>query len=274
MAYLIKYAYICHTGKIRVNNEDNFWCCGEKLSVCNDGSDGIHTGRQLGGDLPVFGVFDGMGGESQGEMASYLASSTFDDFYQSHRKDLRRQPEEFLLQASLAMNNAVCRYSREKKINAMGTTMAMIAFENRSVHICNLGDSRIYEVSQGKLKQISRDHVLAGYMLGKSPLTQFLGIEEEDMKIEPAVKSFPYEDGKRYLLCSDGVTDMLSDPELEKILTQGLSVEETARRLMDQVLERGARDNTTIILCETEQKMHPLRRWIWRSRKENEGEIL
>lgn len=71
-------------------------------------------------------------------MASYLASSTFDDFYQSHRKDLRRQPEEFLLQASQAMNNAVCRYSREKKINAMGTTMAMIAFENRSVHICNV----------------------------------------------------------------------------------------------------------------------------------------
>ena len=67
---------------------------------------------------------------------------------------------------------------------------------------------------------------------------------------------------------------MLSDPELEKILTQGLSVEETARRLMDQVLERGARDNTTIILCETEQKMHPLRRWIWQSRKENEGEIV
>ena len=78
MTYYIDYAYTCHAGKVRPNNEDNFWCCGEHLPVSNHGTEEIRTGIRLRESLPVMAVFDGMGGESQGEMASWLASDSLD----------------------------------------------------------------------------------------------------------------------------------------------------------------------------------------------------
>ena len=94
----------------------------------------------------------------------------------------------------------------------------LIAFAKKSIHICNLGDSRIYRQNQGNIQQLSTDHVLRSYMFGKAPLTQFLGVEESDMKLEPFIKTLEYQAGDRYLLCSDGVTDMLSDQEIEEIM--------------------------------------------------------
>ena len=65
MAYQIDYAYTCHTGKVRTNNEDNFWCCGVRLPVHNQGVDGILAGHTQHWQLPMLAVFDGMGGEWQ-----------------------------------------------------------------------------------------------------------------------------------------------------------------------------------------------------------------
>ena len=110
-------------------------------------------------------------------------------------------------------------------------------------------------------------------MFGKAPLTQFLGVEESEMKLEPSVKALEYQEGDRYLLCSDGVTDMLSDKEIETAMASGESVGDTVQILMDQVLEKGARDNTTIILCEIQRENHPLRAWLRQNKKENEGEV-
>ena len=80
MTYHIDYAYTCHAGKVRPNNEDNFWCCGEHLPVSNHGTEEIRTGIRLRESLPVMAVFDGMGGESQGEMAAWLASTAWSIF--------------------------------------------------------------------------------------------------------------------------------------------------------------------------------------------------
>ena len=261
MTYHINYAYTCHAGKVRPNNEDNFWCCGENLPASNYGIDEIRTGIRLRESLPAMAVFDGMGGESQGEMAAWLASDTLSRFYRENKGMLKKEPERFLLEACQSMNQAVCGYGRENRISAMGTTMAMIAFGKKEVHICNLGDSRIYQLSGEHFSQISSDHVLKSYRFGKAPLTQFLGVEEAEMKLEPAVETFSYENGDRYLLCSDGVTDMLSDREIEEILRENISVEDTVEKLKKQVLEKGARDNTTIILCEVKLDDRPLRTW-------------
>lgn len=274
MTYRINYAYTCHAGKVRSNNEDNFWCCGEILPSQNLGMQEVCGGERLRESFPVLIVFDGMGGESQGEMAAYLASQEFGKYYGQNKGKLRRQPENFLLEACQIMNQAVCSYSASNRINAMGTTMAMIVFARKSVYICNLGDSRIYQQSQGQIRQISSDHVLRSYMFGKAPLTQFLGVEESEMKLEPSVKALEYQEGDRYLLCSDGVTDMLSDKEIETAMASGESVGDTVQILMDQVLEKGARDNTTIILCEIQRENHPLRAWLRQNKKENEGDVL
>lgn len=266
MTYHIKFAYTCHTGKVRQNNEDNFWCCGELLPAKNRGIEEIRTGVRLRESLPAMAVFDGMGGESQGEMAAWLASDALERFYKANKGLLGKEPERFLQEACQEMNQAVCSYGRENRISAMGTTMAMIAFGKREVHICNLGDSRIYQLSDGHFSQISSDHVLKNYRFGKAPLTQFLGVEETEMKLEPAVETFPYKDGERYLLCSDGVTDMLSDHEIEEILRGNLPVEESVQEIRNKVLEKGARDNATIILCEVKADDHPIRTWFLQNR--------
>ena len=180
MAYQIDYAYTCHTGKVRVNNEDNFWCCGVRLPVHNQGVDGILAGHTQHWQLPVLAVFDGMGGESCGEMAASAAVEALGSFYEENRRSLKKEPVAFLTGACENMNEAVCRYSRENCINSMGTTMALLSFSEKAIYACNLGDSRIYRHFQGKLRQISTDHVIGGKMLGKAPLTQYLGFQEEN----------------------------------------------------------------------------------------------
>ena len=148
MTYHIDYAYTCHAGKVRPNNEDNFWCCGEHLPVSNHGTEEIRTGLRLRESLPVMAVFDGMGGESQGEMAAWLASDSLEHFSRENKRMLRKAPELFLTEACRDMNQAVCDYGREQRISAMGTTMAMIAFGKKEAYICN-GRQQDLSVFQG-----------------------------------------------------------------------------------------------------------------------------
>ena len=254
MAYQIEYAYSCHVGKVRNNNEDNFWCCGEMLAAENQGIDHIRTGCVHQSEFPLLAVFDGMGGESCGEMASYLAARSCGEFYWKNKRRLREAPEAFLEDMCLQMNRAVCGYSSENKIQSMGTTAALIVFGKDAVYGCNLGDSRIYQSRDGQFRQISIDHVLGGGLFRKSPLTQFVGIPEEHMTLEPSIVREASEEGIRYLICSDGVTDMLTDGEIADILTREIPVEETVEILLDRALKKGGRDNATIVLCEVKKK--------------------
>ena len=250
MAYQIDYAYTCHTGKVRTNNEDNFWCCGVRLPVHNQGVDGILAGHTQHWKLPMLAVFDGMGGESCGEMAASAAVEALGGFYEENKKTLKKEPVVFLTGACENMNEAVCRYSNENCIRSMGTTMALLSFSEKAIYACNLGDSRIYRHFQGKFQQISTDHVIGGKMLGKAPLTQYLGFQEENMALEPSIVEIGYQPGSSYLICSDGVTDMLSDQELQKILDGTETAEEKVGKILEQALERGGRDNVTLILAQ------------------------
>lgn len=251
MAYQIEYAYTCHMGKVRNNNEDNFWCCGEKLDSENKGMNHVGSGRMKQTESPLLAVFDGMGGESCGEMAAFLAAQSCGQYYKEKKQEISEHPEQFLNELCTTMNHAVCHYGQENKINSMGTTAAMLIFGKEEVYSCNLGDSRVYAVSpEGQLRQLSWDHVLGGGRFGKPPLTQYLGIPEESMGLEPTIVSQNIEIGTRYLICSDGITDMLSDDEIAEILTKEIPVSETVELLVERALEKGGRDNITAILCE------------------------
>lgn len=254
MIYQIEYAYVCHIGKIRNNNEDNFWCCGETLPAQNQGMDHIRSGSVSQSELPLLAVFDGMGGESCGEMASFLAAKACGDFYIQNKKEISGKPEQFLEDTCTAMNRAVCGYSNENKIRSMGTTAAILMFTGDGAFGCNLGDSRIYQSGNGQFRRVSKDHVLGGSLFGKSPLIQYVGIPEDSMALEPSMVKLSAEPGQRYLLCSDGLTDMLSDGEIADILTREIPVQETVEVLLERTLKKGGRDNATIILCEVREK--------------------
>ena len=250
MGYQIEYAYTCHTGKVRANNEDNFWCCGESLEAEHFGTDHVLVGCEHQSQVPLMAVFDGMGGESCGEMASFLAADACGGYYRDHKEEIFTMPGKFWAEICKYMNKEVCEYASENKINSMGTTAAMLGFGKKSAYICNLGDSRVYRWCDSELMQMSTDHVLAGGLFGKAPLVQYVGIPEEHMVLAPSVIETDFMEGDRYLICSDGLTDMVSPGELREILEMKESVKSTVERLLEMALKAGGKDNITIVLCE------------------------
>ena len=274
MAYQIEYAYTCHIGKIRNNNEDNFWCCGDSLEAQNQGMSHIRSGYMKQSEYPLLAVFDGMGGESCGEMAAFLAAEACGEHFKTAKDGIRNDPEEFLNEICESMNQAICDYGRTNKINSMGTTAALLAFAEDAVYSCNLGDSRIYKSDREKFYQISQDHVLGRSLFGKAPLTQYLGMEEENLQLEPSISRQEIKIGDRFLLCSDGITDRLSDGEIADILSRDIPVAKTVEILVDRALKKGGRDNITVVLCEImEQPRNMFRRVLNWFHRQNEGDI-
>ena len=104
MAYQIEYAYTCHIGKIRNNNEDNFWCCGDSLEAQNQGMSHIRSGYMKQSEYPLLAVFDGMGGESCGEMAAFLAAEACGEHFKTAKDGIRNDPEEFLNEICESIN--------------------------------------------------------------------------------------------------------------------------------------------------------------------------
>ena len=274
MAYQIEYAYTCHIGKIRNNNEDNFWCCGDSLEAQNQGMSHIRSGYMKQSEYPLLAVFDGMGGESCGEMAAFLAAEACGEHFKTAKDGIRNDPEEFLNEICESMNQAICDYGRTNKINSMGTTAALLAFAEDAVYSWNLGDSRIYKSDREKFYQISQDHVLGRSLFGKAPLTQYLGMEEENLQLEPSISRQEIKIGDRFLLCSDGITDMLSDGEIADILSRDIPVAKTVEILVDRALKKGGRGNITVVLCEImEQPRNMFRRVLNWFHRQNEGDI-
>ena len=247
MKYNIGYAVLCHKGFVRAKNQDNFWCANVFLENENDGLSKLTEGTVNASDFPAFAVFDGMGGEQQGEMAAYIAAKHFDSLLQNEKNE---DTKKFLLDACAGINTKICEYQEENHIRQMGTTGAVLMCGQEEVFICNLGDSRIYKYSKKKLTQISHDHISEITTGKKPPLTQNLGIPESEFIIEPYTAKAAYNNGDRYLLCSDGLTDMVSQDEIAAVFSQKISVAKTAQTLMNMALENGGADNITIIICE------------------------
>ena len=251
MEYRVEYAALCHKGLIRDKNQDNFWCSEVFLESENEGLTEMLVGDIETSTFPVFAVFDGMGGEQQGEVAAYIAARSFDTLYLKKEKS---DVKKFLLDSCFEINRNICEYQQENRIRQMGTTGAILMFGQDDVFICNVGDSRIYQYSNKKLLQISKDHVESNIVDKKPPLTQNLGISETEFVIEPYIAKGMYSHGDRYLICSDGLTDMVSEDELLNVFAKKKSVSETVKNLMDMALRSGGVDNTTIILCEVCKK--------------------
>lgn len=250
MKFTIEAACGCHTGKVRKNNEDNFYFDGKcleqehsglKYPACMESS--------LKGGLS-FAVFDGMGGENFGEIASYAAARqmqlterTLADFFIPERKYLERVIEQ--------LNDAVVNAQKEMCTDRMGATMVSLYFSGRYVYVCNLGDSRAYRLRDGEFLQISEDHVekLPGREHRKAPLTQYLGFNIEEIQLEPYIAKGELKKGDVYVLCSDGLTDMLTNFEISDILLKSRDMESCVQQLIQSALDCGGRDNITAIVC-------------------------
>ena len=231
-------------GLVRANNEDH-------LLV-----DGAHA---------VYCVADGMGGGADGEKASEIVCAEI-------AMMLRLQPDEFAARMEAACNAVICSneaiwdYSREMGFEQMGSTVSMLLFDPTNVAqaaICHVGDSRIYRFRGGKIHPLTHDHSVgaelgrrfgmgAGFSARSNPLAHVLTrAVGTGATVAPDWKKLTVVPGDRYLLCTDGVHDVVSDGRLQELVGRG-TLEAAKKALSKEVLDRGAPDNFSFIILDVE----------------------
>ena len=181
---------------------------------------------------PLYGVADGMGGHKGGETASRVALQVF--------------------------QNAIGRKTPDESLSGMGTTMSMIWQDDTRLLIAHVGDSRIYRLREGKLRQMTDDHSFVAELVRNNIITPEMAKNHPQRNIiTRAVGVDPYvevdlleeesEPGDIWLICSDGLHGMVEDEEIQTVLST-MELEEAAERLMSRALENGGHDNITFVL--------------------------
>lgn len=248
--YILRAECYCHKGRVRTNNEDNFLFENYFLEKDNSGlKEPIRDSLPL--EKPVcYAVFDGMGGQSMGEDAAYIAAETLNEM--KYRKVM---PERLLSEYCAEANKKIFSISDHYRLGMPGTTAVIILFKEDEAWVCNIGDSRCYLIRDHEIRKLSVDHVeqigVDEKRYGRKPrLTQNLGIDPEELSVSPYIDSCNIQKGDVYLLCSDGLTDYLSDSEIAEIIDKRERSVFTTERLVHLALSRGGKDNITAVLCE------------------------
>ncbi len=232
------------------------------------------TGRQRNANedslftrAPIFVVADGMGGAQAGEVASKAAAESFD-------RELPQAPPERILRETIETANRAIhdRARNDPELAGMGTTITAVIVdpEAEEVAIGHVGDSRAYRLRGGKFERLTRDHSLVEEMRRKGQLTdaqaedhpqrsiitRALGPEPE---VEVDLQTVPAQPGDVFLLCSDGLTTMLGDEQIARILQRATSMQAAVRALIDEANRAGGRDNITVVAFRLEDSAAPAR---------------
>jgi protein phosphatase len=232
------------------------------------------TGRQRNANedslftrAPVFVVADGMGGAQAGEVASKAAAESFD-------RELPQAPPERVLRETIETANRAIhdRARHDPDLAGMGTTITAVIVDQEAeeVAIGHVGDSRAYRLRDGKLERLTRDHSLVEEMRRKGQLTdaqaedhpqrsiitRALGPEPE---VEVDLQTVPAQPGDAFLLCSDGLTTMLGDEQIARILARATSMQSAVRALVEEANRAGGRDNITVVAFRLEDAAAPAR---------------
>jgi protein phosphatase len=263
-------AGITDPGKVRTCNEDHFLIIrfGRFMET-------VATNLRADEVLPCYReeglgmvTADGMGGHAAGDQASRsaiqilinLVLATPDwvlrtDEDESAERIMQRARERFE-QTSRTMTDEA---DRNPQLQGFGTTLTVAASLGRDLFLAHVGDSRAYLFRGGQLHQVTRDHTCAQRLADaglikqedlathrwRNRLTKMLGDRATDAL--PDVQRLVLEDGDRLLLCTDGLTDMVDDSSLAAILGSNLPADAACRRLVDEALRAGGKDNVTVI---------------------------
>ncbi|NEP09001.1 MAG: Stp1/IreP family PP2C-type Ser/Thr phosphatase [Symploca sp. SIO2C1] len=238
-----RFAGLTDPGLLRTVNQDNYY---------------------IDPDGRFFIVADGMGGHAGGQEASQLATKAI----QTHLDEFWKSPtssSELLEQAIDKANEAIIEDQQDHPERAdMGTTAVVVLFRQQHCWLGHVGDSRIYRLRNSELKQITEDHTWVAKAMKAGDITpeqarshpwrhvlsQCLG--RKDLH-QVDVQSIDVESGDRLLLCSDGLTEELSDTLIADYLQPDLDEKEAAAKLVEAAKENGGRDNITVVIAEIEQ---------------------
>lgn len=246
MSLRLEYSSALDVGRARQNNED---------AVLIDAGLGLCL------------LADGMGGYNAGEVASDMAVKAMHEHFRQWLQSLSAAPDDgavtqALIAAAQEANRQVfAAASTVPAYAGMGTTLVTALFERSRVWIGHLGDSRAYRLRNGRLTQLSRDHSLlqeqidaglltpaeAAYALHRNLVTRAVGVEPE---VVLEVHPHDVEVGDVILLCSDGLSDMLTDPQMAHVLQINKTLDEQAAALVEAANAAGGRDNISVILAK------------------------
>src|SRR3954470_6587903 len=205
---------------------------------------------------PLFAVADGMGGAQAGEVASRIAAGAFE---RRARVSAEEPAEGQLEEIAQAANREIHQLAQEDSSRAgMGTTLTSALVRGDEVALGHVGDSRAYVLRDGQLKRLTKDHSLVEELRRQGRLTEEQAEEHPQRSIitralgpEPSVNvdtmTFPARDGDVYLLCSDGLTTMVSDDEIRQILVESRSLRSAVSKLVEAANRGGGRDNITAV---------------------------
>ena len=259
-----RFAVATHRGRVRERNEDNYLFANlTKSSSTRDGSAAAFAGIAGRSDVLMLLVADGMGGHARGDLASRLVVEHFARYLETH--------SDSLLWASNSADNCqdvlggeikrchttLRRRAESPDLHGMGSTATVAVVAWPKLFVAHVGDSRCYLVRDDKAQQITRDHSVAQYLVDqgsmkaslrdKSPfrhqLWNVLGAKEEDVAVD--FHDVDLRDNDAILLCTDGLTNRLSDLQLVEHLRESTGAAETCGGLVAAANAAGGQDNIT-----------------------------
>jgi len=244
--FQVQYHGRSEVGLVRDNNEDT-WLAEPKSNV--------------------FVLCDGMGGHAAGEIASREAAAVFSSLLKQHQQSKKpidiRAPE--VMQDLIQKVNAsvFALGQQDQQLKGMGTTFCCVYFQSASMIVGHVGDSRVYLMREKELVQLTKDHSLVAELMElgelntrqarefahRNIITRAIGTEP---RVDPAVQVCSLAPGDQILMCSDGLTDMLSGFEIERTLNTSKTVESKVDHLINKAIRKGGHDNITVILMKVQ----------------------
>ena len=228
------------TGNKRSSNQDSIFFCDKPI-----------------GPLPnLYIVADGMGGHRAGDKASRMAIDITVEFIQ---KSTLENPIAILKRAMIYANNEIYKVANsDPDLKGMGTTMVAAVALDDKLYVANVGDSRLYVINND-IRQITMDHSLVEELIRngelerkkgrnhpeKNIITKAMGSKEEVM---PDFFEIDINSEDKYLLCSDGLSNMVEDDEIRDIVVEQLNLEKTAQALIDRANYYGGSDNISVVI--------------------------
>ncbi len=264
-------------GRHRKNNEDNLYF---KQSWRNTSETGERYQAQMSGEdrRTLFAICDGMGGEALGEQASYMAVSGLkvleDRFNNVSGQSFPKLMDHYISRT----NETICQYIQNNSNLRMGTTFTCLLLGRYVAQVINVGDSMAFLIRDGKSYPLTQKHTHVQRLLDmgiiteeeallhpdRHRLTQHLGLFPEEKNLEPSVTPEIWiKTGDIYMLCSDGITEMLSMRQIEALLHSGGTLAEIGDKMLEAALEAGGKDNASLILISVTEanpikpELHP-----------------